>query len=68
MLVELERIWVEERVQLWLKPYRIMVMSQDSGMIEPIVDAVSIHQVPVLSQLLQNQWISKSANTTITLM
>lgn len=50
MLVELERIWVEERVQLWLKPYRIMVMSQDSGMIEPIVDAVSIHQIKKNSQ------------------
>lgn len=46
MISELERIWTEERVQLRLKPYRIMVISQDSGIIEPIVDAISIHQVP----------------------
>lgn len=45
MLVQLQKIWEQERVQLWLKPYRIMVMSQDSGMLEPILNAVSIHQV-----------------------
>ncbi|XP_039261077.2 phosphatidylinositol 4-kinase beta-like [Styela clava] len=51
MLVQLKEIWDLERVQLWIKPYRIMVMSQDSGMIEPIMDAISIHQVKKSSQL-----------------
>lgn len=51
MLVQLKEIWELERVQLWIKPYRIMVMSQDSGMIEPIMDAISVHQVKKNSQL-----------------
>lgn len=38
-------IWEQERVPIWIKPYKILVISSDSGMIEPIVNAVSIHQV-----------------------
>lgn len=36
---------------LWIKPYKILVISADSGMIEPVVNAVSIHQVKKQSQL-----------------
>ncbi|KAI2519069.1 PI4KB isoform 8, partial [Pan troglodytes] len=32
-------------------PYKILVISADSGMIEPVVNAVSIHQVKKQSQL-----------------
>jgi phosphatidylinositol 4-kinase B len=32
-------------VPLWVKPYRIVVTSANSGMIEPVVNAVSLHQV-----------------------
>uniref|UniRef100_S4RR80 Phosphatidylinositol 4-kinase beta n=1 Tax=Petromyzon marinus TaxID=7757 RepID=S4RR80_PETMA len=46
VLKQLQMIWEQERVPLWLKPYKILVTSADSGMIEPIVNAVSIHQVP----------------------
>ncbi|CAB1334711.1 unnamed protein product [Coregonus sp. 'balchen'] len=35
---------LQERVPIWIKPYKILVISSDSGMIEPIVNAVSIHQ------------------------
>lgn len=45
MLLQLQDIWQQERVQLWLKPYKIMVTSEDSGMLEPIVNAISVHQV-----------------------
>ena len=38
-------IWAEERVPLWVRPYRILATSNDSGMIEPIVNAVSLHQI-----------------------
>lgn len=51
VLTQLQRIWNEERVPLWLKPYRIIVISNDSGMIEPVVNAVSIHQVKKHSQM-----------------
>uniref|UniRef100_A0A4W3GPJ8 PI3K/PI4K catalytic domain-containing protein n=1 Tax=Callorhinchus milii TaxID=7868 RepID=A0A4W3GPJ8_CALMI len=39
------------RVPLWIKPYKILVISADSGMIEPVVNAVSIHQIKKQSQL-----------------
>jgi phosphatidylinositol kinase/protein kinase (PI-3 family) len=41
----LQKIWTEERVPLWLRPYRILVLSNDSGLIEPILNTVSLHQV-----------------------
>ncbi|XP_056142078.1 phosphatidylinositol 4-kinase beta [Lampris incognitus] len=51
VLQQLQSIWEQERVPLWIKPYKILVLSSDSGMIEPVVNAVSIHQVKKHSQL-----------------
>uniref|UniRef100_A0A9J8AJC1 Phosphatidylinositol 4-kinase beta n=2 Tax=Cyprinus carpio TaxID=7962 RepID=A0A9J8AJC1_CYPCA len=51
VLKQLQIIWEQERVPLWIKPYKILVISSDSGMIEPVVNAVSIHQVKKQSQL-----------------
>ncbi|XP_056439350.1 phosphatidylinositol 4-kinase beta-like [Gadus chalcogrammus] len=51
VLTQLQSIWALERVPLWVKPYKILVMSSDSGMIEPLVNAVSLHQVKKQSQL-----------------
>ncbi|XP_029023571.1 phosphatidylinositol 4-kinase beta-like isoform X2 [Betta splendens] len=51
VLRQLQSIWQQERVPLWLKPYKILVMSSDSGMIEPVLNAVSLHQVRKQSQL-----------------
>uniref|UniRef100_A0A3B3VXV8 Phosphatidylinositol 4-kinase beta n=1 Tax=Poecilia latipinna TaxID=48699 RepID=A0A3B3VXV8_9TELE len=50
-LKQLQSIWQQERVPLWIKPYKILVMSSDSGMIEPVLNAVSLHQVRKQSQL-----------------
>jgi len=50
-LSHLKRIWSEERVPLWVRPYKIIVTSDDSGMIEPIVNAVSVHQIKKQSRL-----------------
>ena len=44
-------IWNKEHVPLFITPYNIMVTSNNSGMIEAIVDAVSIHQVKKHSKL-----------------
>ncbi|XP_043921543.1 phosphatidylinositol 4-kinase beta isoform X2 [Protopterus annectens] len=52
VLKQLQAIWEQERVPLWIKPYKILVISSDSGMIEPVVNAVSIHQVKKQSSLL----------------
>ncbi|XP_024114149.1 phosphatidylinositol 4-kinase beta isoform X2 [Oryzias melastigma] len=51
VLQQLQSIWQQERVPLWIKPYKILVLSADSGMIEPVMNAVSLHQVKKQSQL-----------------
>jgi len=45
---ELQSIWHQEHVPLWLRPYKIIVTSRDSGMIEPVVNTVSLHQVALI--------------------
>ena len=46
-----QTLWAEEKVPLWLKPYAVVVTSNESGFIEPIVDAVSLHQIKKHSQM-----------------
>lgn len=38
-------IWQEENVNLWVRPYKIVCLSNDSGLIEPILNTVSLHQI-----------------------
>jgi len=38
-------IWQEENVDLWVRPYKIVCLSNDSGLIEPILNTVSLHQI-----------------------
>ncbi|GAB0094598.1 uncharacterized protein DMENIID0001_099180 [Sergentomyia squamirostris] len=38
-------IWNEEQVDLWVRPYKIVCLSNDSGLIEPIPNTVSLHQI-----------------------
>jgi hypothetical protein len=45
LLTTLQNIWKEEQLSLYLRPYRIFVCSHDSGMIEPIPNASSLHQI-----------------------
>ncbi|KAH7728863.1 phosphatidylinositol 4-kinase beta [Aphelenchoides avenae] len=45
LLTTLQNIWMEEKVQLYLRPYKILVCSHDCGMIEPIPNACSLHQI-----------------------
>ncbi|KFM69447.1 Phosphatidylinositol 4-kinase beta, partial [Stegodyphus mimosarum] len=51
LLATLQKIWETERVPLWVRPYRILVTSDDSGMIEPILNTVSLHQVKKHSKM-----------------
>jgi hypothetical protein len=44
-LTLLQRIWKEEHVPLYVRPYKILVLSNDCGLIEPILNTVSLHQV-----------------------
>ena len=47
----LQRIWREERLPLWVRPYRILVLSNDSGLIEPVLNTVSLHQIKKNSKM-----------------
>ncbi|XP_072041831.1 phosphatidylinositol 4-kinase beta-like [Amphiura filiformis] len=45
LLKQLQNIWKQERVPLFVRPYRIVVTSNNSGLIDPIINAVSLHQI-----------------------
>lgn len=44
-MCKLQQIWDMERVPVYVRPSNILVLSNDSGMIEPILNAVSLHQI-----------------------
>jgi hypothetical protein len=44
-LHRLQQIWNIEHVPVYVRPSKILVLSNDSGMIEPILNAVSLHQI-----------------------
>ncbi|XP_017302483.1 phosphatidylinositol 4-kinase beta [Diaphorina citri] len=51
LLTLLQKIWDIERVPLILHPYKILCLSNDSGLIEPILNTVSLHQIKKNSQV-----------------
>ncbi|KAJ3641340.1 hypothetical protein Zmor_027852 [Zophobas morio] len=51
LLQMFQKIWEKEHVPLWVHPYRILCLSNDSGLIEPILNTVSLHQVKKHRQL-----------------
>lgn len=59
LLTMLQRIWEAERVPLWVQPYRILVLSDDSGLIEPILNTVSLHQIKKHCQLSLGEYFAK---------
>ncbi|XP_014262636.1 phosphatidylinositol 4-kinase beta isoform X2 [Cimex lectularius] len=59
VLTMLQNIWTAERVPLWLHPYRILCLSDDSGLIEPILNTVSLHQIKKHCQLSLQQYFIK---------
>ncbi|KAI1289586.1 Phosphatidylinositol 4-kinase beta [Halotydeus destructor] len=51
LLVTFESIWQEERIPLWVRPFKVLVTSSEGGLIEPIPDTVSLHQVKKNSKM-----------------
>lgn len=51
LMSTLQKIWNEERIPLWIRPYQILVLGSESGMIEPILNTVSLHQVKKHSKM-----------------
>ncbi|RZF43432.1 hypothetical protein LSTR_LSTR001693 [Laodelphax striatellus] len=64
LLTMFQRIWEQERVPLWVQPYRILVLSCDSGLIEPIVNTVSLHQIKKHCQLSLGEYFNKEYGPT----
>lgn len=58
-LKQLQQIWKQERVPLWVKPYNIVVTSDNSGLIEPIINAVSLHQLKKNSKLSLREYFHR---------
>ncbi|XP_065068009.1 phosphatidylinositol 4-kinase beta-like isoform X2 [Rhopilema esculentum] len=58
-------IWQQERVPLWIRPYSVLVTSNEGGLIEPIVNAVSLHQIKKRSKLsLLGYFLKEFGETT----
>ncbi|XP_046630632.1 phosphatidylinositol 4-kinase beta-like [Daphnia pulicaria] len=64
ILLQLHRTWETERVPLWLRPYRILVLSNDSGMIEPIINTVSLHQIKKHSRMSLLEYLLREHGPT----
>ena len=40
-----QMVWELEQVPMWLRPFKVIVVSAEGGLIEPIPNAISLHQV-----------------------
>ncbi|KAG8716197.1 Phosphatidylinositol 4-kinase pik1alpha (PI4-kinase)(PtdIns-4-kinase) [Ceratobasidium sp. 423] len=45
LIKEFENIWREENCQAWVRYFRILITGSNSGLVETITDAVSIHSI-----------------------
>ncbi|CAG2054851.1 unnamed protein product [Timema podura] len=63
LLTMLQRIWEAERIHLWVRPYKILCLSNDSGLIDPILNTVSLHQIKKHCQLSLLQYFTREFGT-----
>ncbi|EGT54886.1 hypothetical protein CAEBREN_06497 [Caenorhabditis brenneri] len=45
LLFTFKELWHEEGVPLYLRPYKIVCIGSDAGLIEPVLDTLSLHQI-----------------------
>lgn len=45
LLLTLHSIWMSEQVPLKVFPYKILCLSNDAGLIEPVLNTISLHQI-----------------------
>lgn len=57
-----QHIWSEENIDLWVRPYQIVCLNNDSGLIEPIVSYLT-HQVHTLLDLISFSFNYPQLNT-----
>ncbi|CAF1247199.1 unnamed protein product, partial [Didymodactylos carnosus] len=64
-MVRLKEIWQLEHVPVFIRPINILVLSNNSGLIEPILNAVSLHQIKKNSKLsLRNYFLREFGTAT----
>ncbi|KAL0832956.1 hypothetical protein ABMA28_001091 [Loxostege sticticalis] len=57
LLRRLQAVWVAERVPLRLHPYEIICLDKESGLIQPVVNSVSLHQIKKQSGKTLRAWL-----------
>lgn len=45
LITEMHRVWIDEKIPVRVYPFKILITSNQSGLIETIPDAVSIHSI-----------------------
>ncbi|KAI8921573.1 hypothetical protein BC831DRAFT_476559 [Entophlyctis helioformis] len=45
LISEMQRVWTEAAVPVWVYPFRMLITSEQSGLIETIRDAISVHSI-----------------------
>lgn len=57
LLRRLTAIWRHERVPLALRPYEILCLGRDTGLIQPVLNSVSLHQIKKQSGKSLRAWL-----------
>ncbi|KAG7307923.1 hypothetical protein JYU34_006539, partial [Plutella xylostella] len=57
LLRRLQLVWTAERVPLTLHPYEIICLDRESGLIQPVLNSVSLHQIKKQSGASLRQWL-----------
>ncbi|XP_038222857.1 phosphatidylinositol 4-kinase beta-like isoform X1 [Zerene cesonia] len=57
LLRRLQAVWELERVPLALRPYEIICLDRESGLIQPVLNSVSLHQIKKQSGKSLRAWL-----------
>lgn len=57
LLRRLQAVWALERVPLRLRPYQILCLDRESGLIQPVLNSVSLHQIKKQSGKSLRAWL-----------
>ncbi|XP_049870076.1 phosphatidylinositol 4-kinase beta isoform X2 [Pectinophora gossypiella] len=57
LLRRLRAVWRAERVPLRLRPYEIICLDRESGLIQPVLNSVSLHQIKKQSGKTLRAWL-----------
>ncbi|CAK1546219.1 unnamed protein product [Leptosia nina] len=57
LLRRLQTVWDLERVPLTLRPYEIICLDKESGLIQPVLNSVSLHQIKKQSGKTLRAWL-----------